>query len=238
MARIKVMHVARHALDRVVKCANKVLRTLLTPLWHQATAFLIAPFAKVVISVLYRRQQLDTLSAEELLKLCDHYKAPCTDQRTHNRQILRDHIDVVPVSLIIAQAANESAWGTSRFAKDANNYFGEWCYQKGCGLVPKRRQKGAKNLVRAFDNPVESVASYVHNLNTSHAYDQFRELRANDRRQNRYSSGLRLAEGLTRYSARGEDYVKEIRAIIRFNELAQLDLPDPENTLGETDNAN
>ncbi|WP_325205997.1 glucosaminidase domain-containing protein, partial [Vibrio sp. 03_296] len=42
--------------------------------------------------------------------------------------------NVLPEALVMIQAANESAWGTSRFARQANNLFGQWCYTPGCGV--------------------------------------------------------------------------------------------------------
>lgn len=65
-----------------------------------------------------------------------------------NQLLLR--VDEVPASLALAQAAMESAWGTSRFAVQANNLFGQWCYTKGCGLVPLRRDAGSSHEVEKF----------------------------------------------------------------------------------------
>lgn len=177
--------------------------------------------------VLARRNGLDSYDKATITSLCEHYKAPCTDNVDKDRSLLRNHIDAVPLSLVLSQAANESAWGTSRFAMKGNNYFGEWCFSRGCGLVPKQRSDGAHNEVRVFDSPSDSVASYIHNINTSHAYTELRALRAQLRTKGKILSGLTLAEGLTRYSARGDDYVAEIKAMIRFNKLAKLDEQAP-----------
>ena len=64
--------------------------------------------------------------------------------------LLRKRLDVIPPSLILAQAANESAWGTSRFATEGNNLFGQWCFSRGCGLVPLSRIEGANHEVAKF----------------------------------------------------------------------------------------
>ncbi|MDX1492348.1 MAG: glucosaminidase domain-containing protein [Pseudohongiellaceae bacterium] len=130
--------------------------------------------------------------------------------------------DIIPDSIALAQAANESAWGTSRFAKEGNNIFGQWCFDEGCGLVPGRRAEDASHEVRAFASVQASVRSYVFNLNTNPAYEYFRELRAQMRYLNVDLDAHLLTEGLTRYSERGALYVAELRDIIRINDLVEL----------------
>ncbi len=132
-------------------------------------------------------------------------------------------VDVVPPSLALAQAANESAWGTSRFARKGNNFFGQWCFTKGCGLVPRARDAGKIHEVAAFDTPHESVARYMNNLNSHDAYTPLRQIRSDLRANNESVTGLALAGGLTRYSERGPEYIRELREMIRFNQLARLD---------------
>lgn len=132
-------------------------------------------------------------------------------------------IDVVPASLSAAQAANESAWGTSRFAVDGNNYFGQWCFEQGCGLVPNNRTAGASHEVAKFDSAQQSVQQYMFNINTHKAYQSLRTIRENLRKNNKQITGITLSEGLTSYSERGDAYIKEIQAMIRHNNLSQLD---------------
>jgi Bax protein len=130
-------------------------------------------------------------------------------------------VDAVPVSLALAQAAKESGWGTSRFARKGYNLFGQWCYEPGCGLVPRSRGEGRSHEVRAFDSPRDSVASYLRNINTHPGYRELRRARAGLRAAGRPLSGLVLAEQLHRYSERGEAYVQEIKGLIRYNDLEQ-----------------
>lgn len=130
-------------------------------------------------------------------------------------------IDAVPAALALAQGANESAWGTSRFARQANNYFGQWCFSKGCGLVPKERNDGATHEVRAFDHPYQSVVSYLNNLNSHPTYKKLREIRAKTRQKGQTPTGLEMAEGLVNYSERKHEYVKELQSMIRYNKLTQ-----------------
>ena len=132
-------------------------------------------------------------------------------------ELLETRVDVVPVSLALVQAATESGWGRSRFATEANNLFGHWCYQPGCGLVPERRNTGAGHEVAAFKSVAESVRRYVRNLNTHNAYAPLRAIRARMRGNGESPTAMALADGLIRYSERREEYVDEIKAVIRTN---------------------
>lgn len=132
-------------------------------------------------------------------------------------------IDAVPASLVLAQAAKESGWGTSRFATEANNYFGERCFGTGCGNPSQHVTQGPSHEMASFDNPAESVRSYIRNLNRHRAYADFRALRAQARERGDALSGLALANGLLQYSVRGQAYVDEVRALIRHNKLEQYD---------------
>jgi Bax protein len=134
-------------------------------------------------------------------------------------ETLLRRVDVVPMSLALAQAAKESGWGTSRFAQDGNNLFGEWCFDAGCGLVPVQRSQGRRHEVEAFDSPRESVVSYLRNLNTHESYQSFRLERARLREVGEDPSGLALVSEISRYSERREAYIDVIRSLIRVNNL-------------------
>jgi Bax protein len=138
-----------------------------------------------------------------------------------NQLLLR--VDEVPASLALAQAALESAWGTSRFAVQANNLFGQWCYTKGCGLVPLRRDAASSHEVEKFRTVSDAVSSYLRNINSHRAYAGLRKDRAQLRATGDAVTGYKLAEGLVDYSELREAYVKEIQAVIRINKLAQYD---------------
>lgn len=133
------------------------------------------------------------------------------------------HCDVVPPSLALAQAASESAWGTSRFAREGNNYFGEWCFSEGCGMVPARRGAGKAHEVETFDAVEDAVASYFRNLNRVDAYEKLRAVRAAAREAGAPITGSVLAAGLERYSERGAVYIEEIRELISYNRLGRYD---------------
>ncbi len=139
--------------------------------------------------------------------------------------VLFSRVDVVPASLILAQSANESGWGTSRFAREANNLFGVWCFSRGCGLTPNRRDDGLTHEVAVYETLQDSVNAYIRTINTHRAYEDLREIRAGAREENARLTGLAMAEGLVRYSARGEAYVREIQQLIRVNNLHKFTLP-------------
>lgn len=131
---------------------------------------------------------------------------------------LKSRVDIVPRELALAQAANESGWGTSRFARQANNLFGQWCFTKGCGLVPRRRSAGATHEVAKFPSVNAAVRGYLSNLNTGSAYRALRMQRAALRSQNITPNATQLATGLLKYSERGVEYVADIQSLIRFNQ--------------------
>jgi Bax protein len=126
-------------------------------------------------------------------------------------------VDVIPPALILVQAANESAWGTSRFARIGLNFFGVWCYKKGCGMVPNGRNVGAKHEVAAYSSIEQGVARYLKNINTNSAYTVFRTIRGQLREQDQPLAPEILATGLIPYSERGTDYVLELTEMIRHN---------------------
>ena len=142
------------------------------------------------------------------------------DPKVRARLLAR--VDEVPVALALAQAANESGWGTSRFALSANNLFGLWTYDEDKGVVPKDRAEDANHLVRSFSSLRAAVHAYIHNINTGHAYKRLRALRAQMRSQGQALAPMRLAEGLSQYSERGEAYVRDIQQMMRSNHLVGL----------------
>ena len=180
-----------------------------------------------LLTVAERAQDvLSEQDAKTITELAAAYRMTDADMTSTDLvEELLIRIDTVPTSLALAQAAVESGWGTSRFAVQANNLFGQWCYEKGCGLVPNQRNSGANHEVAKFANVSDAVYSYTRNINTHRAYKDLRVTRAGLREDNETISGHILAEGLLRYSERGKDYVHELQAVIRINKLAPYDQP-------------
>jgi Bax protein len=126
-------------------------------------------------------------------------------------------IDIIPIELVLVQTANESGWGTSRFATKGYNFFGLWCFSKGCGFVPSRRNDGAAHEVAKFDDLSSAMYAYMRNLNSHPAYKDMRLIRQKYRSNQKPITAYSMAEGLTKYSERGEEYVDELRDMMRIN---------------------
>jgi Bax protein len=128
------------------------------------------------------------------------------------------NVDVIPERLILVQAANESGWGTSRFAVQGYNFFGLWCFKQGCGFVPRQRNDDAKHEVAKFRDLSHAVMTYIRNLNRLYAYQELRQIRLELRNNNKPVTAKALSKGLMSYSERGQDYIDELLSMLRINE--------------------
>ena len=135
---------------------------------------------------------------------------------------LKIRMDIIPVSIALAQAANESGWGTSRFALEGNALFGQWTWSKK-GISPKNKDPDSSHKILQFQILKASVKAYKNNLNTHNAYQEFREVRAQLRQENKKVTGLALTKYLKNYAAIGEKYVAILEDIIEKNSLADFD---------------
>ena len=135
---------------------------------------------------------------------------------------LKMRMDIIPVSIAIAQAANESGWGTSRFALEGNALFGQWTWSKK-GILPKDQDPNQTHKVMQFQILKASVRAYKNNLNTHNAYKEFREVRAQLREEGKKIIGLDLTKYLKNYAAIGEKYVRILEDIIEKNSLTDFD---------------
>jgi Bax protein len=155
--------------------------------------------------------------------LSENYQHPLAEEGITQQWLaeMLTRVNYLPESLILTQAANESAWGTSRFAVEANNFFGQWCYSQGCGLIPEKRVEGASHEVAKFSGAQQSVRAYFMNINRNQAYKELRDIRAQLSQSGDSLSdpdaAIALTQGLLRYSERGQDYVDELQSMIRFN---------------------
>ncbi len=138
---------------------------------------------------------------------------------------LKMRMDIIPVSIALAQAANESGWGTSRFALEGNALFGQWTWSKK-GISPKNKDPDQSHKVLQFQILKASVRAYKNNLNTHNAYKEFRETRAKLRQENKRIIGLDLTKYLKNYASIGEKYVVIIEDIIENNSLTDFDKAD------------
>jgi Bax protein len=134
-------------------------------------------------------------------------------------QNLLHRLDVLPPSLVLTQAAIETGWGTSRIAKEANNYFGMMCFKKGCGVAAK----GMNGEFRRYAKAQDSVESYMRLLNISGIYRAARMERMKNRLLGEEPSGMQMAKTLLSYSELGSRYVKFMIQIMHDNELTVYD---------------
>jgi len=136
---------------------------------------------------------------------------------------LLSRMDIVPPSLALAQAAEESGWGTSRFVREGNALFGQYTYNSKPGMVPAQRDENRRHRVRSHDTLLDAVRAYAHNLNSHWAYDDFRLKRSRLRRAGAAITGDALVGELWGYSERRAAYVESIRRIMRQNRLGDFD---------------
>ena len=135
---------------------------------------------------------------------------------------LLERVDAVALEVALSQSALESAWGQSRFARQGNNFFGQWCYEKGCGIIPENREDGSKHEVAAFKSVNESVRSYIKTINTGRVYAGLRIIRRKNREAGNPVDARAQAGGLIKYSQQREKYVRNIRNMIDVNSKLML----------------
>ena len=122
-----------------------------------------------------------TLNNKEIRKLNEIAKK--YNIKYHNKHKLDlvdeilSNVDIIPNSIALAQAAIESGWGKSRFAKEYNALFGEYTYDNSKGVIPLERENGDTHLIKAFSSYSNSVESYFDNINSHNAYEDFRDIR-------------------------------------------------------------
>ena len=159
----------------------------------------------------------EALTAAEhdwLVDLADYY-----DSDPENTGELLLKVDALPVALTLAQAIEESGWGTSRYARDGNALFGQRTWKKDVpGMMARKDGQPLGHKARAFADLMHSVRAYMHNLNSNSAFKRFREERAILREGGDGLDGKVLAGFLGRY-AENETYAENLRRVIRHNEL-------------------
>ena len=178
--------------------------------------------------ILEDRQQLKILSKDPakididndlITTLSQQYDLPLP-KKTITQQWLTEllkRVNIIPAQLVLAQAALESSWGTSRFAEKGNNYFGEWCFTKGCGIPPLDIDLEHYHEVKSFPSVHAAIASYFNNINTNDAYSELRNIRAKLQQDNQPITAQALAHGLLAYSQIGHQYIQRLLDLINSN---------------------
>ncbi len=161
--------------------------------------------------------QLSSENLEALKNLQTDYYVASIELPLAAIDALLKRVDVIPLEMVLVQGANESAWGTSRFARTGYNFFGLWCYKKGCGFVPKQRKGKASHEVAKFSNLADGVDYYFLMLNRHRAYSEFRDLRSELRVNQSSLVAELLLPGIMSYSQRGQAYVDELTSMLKTN---------------------
>ena len=177
----------------------------------------------VLRSKLTENNSLNSFELNKLRKLSEKYKIEFDNE--HKMEIIDKlllRVEMIPNSIVLAQAAIESGWGSSRFAQEYNALFGEYTYDNTKGVIPLQRENGEKHLIKAFNSYNNSVESYFNNINSHYAYEDFRDIRNIMRTRNNFSNVNLLVDRLSTY-AEDENYIKTIKQVIKSNNFIIFD---------------
>ncbi|GMT48202.1 MAG: hypothetical protein IEMM0007_1768 [bacterium] len=133
--------------------------------------------------------------------------------RTDNINELLSRLNTHPPSIILAQAALESGWGSSRFFEEGNNIFGIWTFGNSVGI----KATGSEARLSRYDSTLQAVKDYLFNINVGWAYKDFRKKRTDT------SHSLQLIKYLDNYSILRQEYVRRLNNIIRSTNLEIYD---------------
>ena len=191
-------------------------------------------FIQIILPLILEENNLILLDRKKLFSILNKNKNSKKEINWLNRKFkqygvlnkdiptLKVRMDIVPVSLAIAQAAKETGWGTSRFALEGNALFGQWTWS-GDGIKPAGADSDTKHKVMKFRVLKASVRAYQRNLNTHSSYKNFRQLRAQLRDDSASLDSLLLADQLDNYAETGKEYTKILKQIIKQNSLKDFD---------------
>ncbi len=192
-------------------------------------------FIKIVLPLIVAENE-KILDDREKLKILSEKKFTSDSEKQWLRQKLLEYkvkkadlrelmmrMDIIPVSIALAQAAKESGWGTSRFALEGNAIFGQWTWD-GQGIAPLQRDDDKSHKILKFPILRASVKAYKNNLNTHKSYYKFREKRKSLRDKNNSISGLDLTGTLKNYAQTGSEYTNILNQIIKQNRLSDFEL--------------
>ncbi len=211
-----------------VKRKKEIFIKTLLPIIYNENKKILAQRLRI-LSIQQSLDSQNTLSKENQIfieKMANYYNIKTTDRlKVDVINELTIKVDIIPNSIVLAQAANESGWGSSRFARDFNALFGQYTYDENKGIKPSFRDKNEKHLIKFFPNIHESVRSYLLNINTNVAYYDFRKLRNSLRQDLNKLTYEPLIKTLDNY-AEDKNYIKTLKSIIRVNQLYKFDTED------------
>ena len=190
-------------------------------------------FIKIILPLILRENEEIISDRKKLFRILGKIKNTRTEKKwlefklkqyqVKNSDLseLKIRMDIIPVSLAIAQAAKETGWGTSRFALEGNALFGQWTYAAD-GLKPEDNVTG-NHKVKRFNILQASVRAYKRNLNSHKVYKNFRSERAKLRERGEKINSLKLVKYLDKYAETGKLYTQILEKIIKQNSLMDFD---------------
>jgi len=124
-----------------------------------------------------------------------------------------------PVSIVLAQAAMESSWATSRFTKEANNIFGMWSINENEPRIAAGETRDGNRTIwlKKFETIDDAVQAYYDMIARGGAYQRLRVLRM------QYDNPYKITPGLDKYSEMGADYGNIVNKLIKYNQFTKYD---------------
>ena len=207
-----------------VKLKKKLFYLITLPIIHESNRLILDDREMVInIEKKFLRADLNENEVNETIRLAVKYKL---DYSTIDLKLFRDlkqRINIIPVSLALAQAIVESGWGQSRFALEGNALYGQWTTNEQKGIIPEDRDEDKTHAVRKFENLQQSVQAYMHNINTHRAYYSFRVVRRIAERVQYTDPISAKVKFLAAYAEIGQEYVDKLELIIESNKLREFD---------------
>lgn len=207
-----------------VKLKKKLFYLITLPIIHESNRLILEDREMVInIEKKFLRADLNENEVNETVRIAVKYKL---DYSTIDLKLFRDlkqRINIIPVSLALAQAIVESGWGQSRFALEGNALYGQWTTNEQKGIVPEDRDEDKTHAVRKFENLKQSVQAYMHNINTHRAYYSFRVVRRIAERVQYTDPISAKVKFLAAYAEIGQEYVDKLELIIESNKLREFD---------------
>jgi len=207
-----------------VKLKKKLFYLITLPIIHESNRLILEDREMVInIEKKFLRADLNENEVNETVRLAVKYKL---DYSTIDLKLYRDlkqRINIIPVSLALAQAIVESGWGQSRFALKGNALYGQWTTNEQKGIIPEDRDEDKTHAVRKFENLQQSVQAYMHNINTHRAYYSFRVVRRIAERVQYTDPISAKVKFLAAYAEIGQEYVDKLELIIESNKLREFD---------------
>ena len=207
-----------------VKLKKKLFYLITLPIIHESNRLILEDREMVInIEKKFLRADLNENEVNETVRLAVKYKL---DYSTIDLKLFRDlkqRINIIPVSLALAQAIVESGWGQSRFALEGNALYGQWTTNEQKGIIPEDRDEDKTHAVRKFENLKQSVQAYMHNINTHRAYYSFRVVRRIAERVQYTDPISAKVKFLAAYAEIGQEYVDKLELIIESNKLREFD---------------